>query len=167
MAEPIVCFTLRLEVFYLTISSQGHVETLSELLEAAHDPSLDADEIDNLAESILKDCKKTSPISSLETALYLLHEARGLRPGNTSSNYLALSLVAKFIWTDQVSGLDEAIKLKGPLEICQNCGKPHEDDVPDPVCEHDIHDPASLFDGLRDVRTSVSTPVSRTKMHLL
>ena len=57
-------------------------------------------------------------MSSLETALYLLRESLDLRPADhalhsNSLDNLALALLVKFHWTEDVSALDEAILLMG------------------------------------------------------
>ena len=93
----------------------------------------DANDIDELAAFIVKEWKEESPLSSLETALYLLHQAcdLGLKANQyreDSLNNLALSLVAKFVWTDQASALDEAIRLlEGAPPVKQTSEEPDGD----------------------------------------
>ena len=92
------------------------LEGFLELSDDEKDTGLDPDELDGLARSVLKECKEASQLPSLETALLLLHEALDLRPVThpnriTLLNNFALSLVVKYIWTDQASALDEALQL--------------------------------------------------------
>lgn len=96
--------------------SDPPVEGFLELSDDEKDTGLDPDELDGLARSVLKECKEASQLPSLETALLLLHEALDLRPVThpnriTLLNNFALSLVVKYIWTDQASALDEALQL--------------------------------------------------------
>ena len=77
------------------------------------DQDIDPDEIDMLADSIVKECRDMSPLSSLDTDLYLLRQALDHHPAphprrSDSVNHLSLACLLRFFWTGQISALDEA-----------------------------------------------------------
>ena len=85
-----------------------------------HAGSVDADEIDEHAASIVRQCKEESQLSSLETALYLLRNVCDLCPTShprwrSSLNNLVLSLVTKFVWTGDGAALGEALLVLNEL----------------------------------------------------
>ena len=94
----------------------------------------DADALDALSYSIVQEWKQDSQLSSLETTLDLLREARNSQstnkdgiPYRESTKNFALVLVVKYVWTGHDAALNGAVKvITDALESGTDC---HESDV--------------------------------------
>jgi hypothetical protein len=78
----------------------------------------EAFELCELANSILKGCKETAPLSDLETSISLFRQALDRRPAphplrSDSISDLAVALVTRFSLANQRQDLEEAKLLRG------------------------------------------------------
>ena len=69
-----------------------------------------------LAESIIVECKQSKPVSSLDTAIFLLGQVLDQQPPGHASRsdtlrHLATGLLARFAHAGHVEDLDQALSL--------------------------------------------------------
>jgi hypothetical protein len=84
---------------------------------ASSEENNESSQLYNLANSIVEECNNETPLSDLDTAIYLFREAVIRRPAphplrSDSIKDLVKALVTRFSLTNQIMDLDEAIVMR-------------------------------------------------------